>query len=123
MPSATCRWPGTRACASWSASCRPTTARAACRTSTGRSAASAISLHYTLGAMIGAQLFRAVREQVPNLMDAIAKGDFAPLLAWLRTHVHGQGSSRASPSWSSRPPAARSRSRPFLDHLRQRYLA
>jgi carboxypeptidase Taq len=47
---------------------------------------------YTLGAMAAAQLMRAARNAVPDLDDALGRGDLAPLLGWLRTHVHGCGS-------------------------------
>ncbi len=46
---------------------------------------------YTLGAMAAAQLMAAARRDVPGLEEALALGDLAPLLEWLRTHVHGQG--------------------------------
>jgi carboxypeptidase Taq len=46
---------------------------------------------YTLGAMAAAQLMAAARRDVPNLDAGLAQGDFAPLLGWLRTHVHGMG--------------------------------
>src|SRR5947207_949212 len=39
---------------------------------------------YTLGALIAAQLFEAVRHDFPDLMRAIAEGEFAPLLGWVR---------------------------------------
>ncbi len=47
---------------------------------------------YTLGAMAAAQLMAAARRDVPGLDAALAEGSHAPLLAWLRTHVHSQGS-------------------------------
>ena len=47
---------------------------------------------YTLGAMAAAQLMAAARRDVPDLDAALAEGSHAPLLAWLRTHVHAQGS-------------------------------
>jgi carboxypeptidase Taq len=47
---------------------------------------------YTLGAMIAAQLFDAAKSADRAIMSGITKGDFAPLLAWLRAHVHGKGS-------------------------------
>ena len=47
---------------------------------------------YTLGAMAAAQLMAAARQDVPGLDPALAEGDHAPLLAWLRRHVHEQGS-------------------------------
>ena len=47
---------------------------------------------YTLGAMAAAQLMAAARRAVPGLDAALAEGSHAPLLGWLRTHVHSQGS-------------------------------
>ncbi len=47
---------------------------------------------YTLGAMAAAQLMAAARRAVPDLDAALARGEHAPLLAWLRVHVHAQGS-------------------------------
>ncbi len=47
---------------------------------------------YTLGAMAAAQLMAAARRATPDLDSALAQGSHAPLLAWLRANVHGQGS-------------------------------
>ena len=47
---------------------------------------------YTLGAMAAAQLMAAARRAVPGLEAALLQGDLAPLLAWLREHVHARGS-------------------------------
>jgi len=77
---------------------------------------------YTLGAMSAAQLFDAACRAEPGLLDAIALGDFAPLMGWLRTHVHGQGSRLSTRdlliSATGRPldPAV------FARHLEARYL-
>jgi carboxypeptidase Taq len=46
---------------------------------------------YTLGAMAAAQLMRAARTAEPGLDRALAEGDLAPLIGWLRTHVHAHG--------------------------------
>ena len=50
-----------------------------------------ISLTYTLGALIAAQLFEVARRDIPGLMQAIAEGEFAPLLGWARERVHSKG--------------------------------
>jgi len=77
---------------------------------------------YTLGAMSAAQLFDAACRVEPGLLDAIALGDFAPLMGWLRIHVHGQGSRLSTRdlliSATGRPldPAV------FARHLEARYL-
>jgi carboxypeptidase Taq len=78
---------------------------------------------YTLGAMSAAQLFQAARRAVPEIPAALARGDFRPLLGWLRTHVHGKGS-----FLSTRDLLAEATGRPldpraFEAHLEERYLA
>ncbi|MFQ5971947.1 MAG: carboxypeptidase M32 [Alphaproteobacteria bacterium] len=47
---------------------------------------------YTLGAMTAAQLFAAVKRDVGDVLPALGRGDFAPLMDWLRTHVHSRAS-------------------------------
>jgi carboxypeptidase Taq len=77
---------------------------------------------YTLGALIAAQLFEAARRAIPDVMAAIAAGEFAPLLGWLREHVHSQGSLLSTAELveaaTGRPLGAAS----FERHLRDRYL-
>ena len=77
---------------------------------------------YTLGALIAAQLFEAVREAIPDVLEAIAQGEFAPLLGWLREHVHSKGSLLSTAelvgSATGRPLGTSS----FERHLRDRYL-
>ena len=46
---------------------------------------------YTLGAMTAAQLFEAACKADPGIRPGLARGDFVPLLAWLRENVHGLG--------------------------------
>lgn len=46
---------------------------------------------YTLGAMTAAQLFAKATRDDPAILPGVARGDFAPLMAWLRTHVHEKG--------------------------------
>ena len=48
---------------------------------------------YTLGAIAGAQLFAAACGAEPDIRPGLARGDFRPLLRWLRTNVHEKGSS------------------------------
>ncbi|CAO3421854.1 carboxypeptidase M32 [Azospirillum doebereinerae] len=51
---------------------------------------------YTLGAMTAAQLFDAARKADPEIVPALSRGEFAPLVAWLRENVHGTGCFHAS---------------------------
>lgn len=77
---------------------------------------------YTLGAMAAAQLFGAAREAMPDLEDRIGRGDFAPLLAWLRENVHVWGSRYGTDDLLQRATGAPLGTEAFLGHLRSRYL-
>lgn len=46
---------------------------------------------YALGNLYGAQFFAQARKDIPDLDARFAAGDFAPMLNWLRTHIHQHG--------------------------------
>ncbi len=46
---------------------------------------------HALGGLIAMQLWEALRNDVEDLDEAIARGDFSALNGWLRTNVHGVG--------------------------------
>jgi carboxypeptidase Taq len=77
---------------------------------------------YSLGAMTAAQLYAAACEANPDIPGAIARGDFAPLMAWLRPNVHERAS-----SMTTREIVTAATGRPldvavFKAHLKRRYL-
>ena len=118
------RAPGTTACASCWASCRPTTRVGCLQDIHWPDGAWGYFPTYTLGALAAAQLFAAARGAEPGLLEAIGKGDFAPLLAWLRANVHGKGSiadHRRGPDRGHR--RRRSATAAFKAHLESRYLS
>jgi carboxypeptidase Taq len=78
---------------------------------------------YTLGALAAAQLFAAAGKAVPDLMAAIGRGDFAPLLGWLRTNVHGKGSIADTDTILSQATGAPLGTAAFKAHLETRYLS
>jgi carboxypeptidase Taq len=77
---------------------------------------------YTLGALIAAQLFEAAREAIPDVLEAIAQGEFTPLFGWLREQVHSKGSLLSTAELvetaTGRPLGTAS----FERHLHDRYL-
>lgn len=77
---------------------------------------------YTLGAMTAAQLFAAAERAVPDLHGAIGRGDFAPLLSWLRTNVHAHGSRLSTRDLLIQATGAPLDPTIFLGHLERRYL-
>ena len=77
---------------------------------------------YTLGAMAAAQLYAAATGADGSIEPALARGDFAPLYAWLRPNVHEQGS-----RYDTDELLERATGRPldpafFKTHLKARYL-
>jgi carboxypeptidase Taq len=46
---------------------------------------------YTLGKLYAAMEWNAMQLDIPDASSRIANGDFAPILAWLRTNVHAYG--------------------------------
>ncbi|MEP4379954.1 MAG: carboxypeptidase M32 [Alphaproteobacteria bacterium] len=77
---------------------------------------------YTLGAMAAAQFYRAARRDLPGLEADIAAGDLAPMVCWLRTHVHGRGSCHTADELLSRATGEPLNPEIFLEHLNARYL-
>jgi carboxypeptidase Taq len=77
---------------------------------------------YTLGAMAAAQLMAAARRSLPDLDEALGRGNLAPLVTWLSARIHNHGSRLgfnelllAATGETLNPTA-------FEDHLTMRYL-
>ncbi len=77
---------------------------------------------YTLGAMTAAQLYAAALAAVPEIPEAIGKGDFAPLMAWLKENVHAKGSLRSAEELLTEATGRPLDPGVFKAHLRRRYL-
>lgn len=46
---------------------------------------------YSLGSLLSAQLWETIQERIPGVEDGFARGEFAPLLDWLRANIHAVG--------------------------------
>ena len=78
---------------------------------------------YTLGALAAAQLFGAACDADADVMTGIGRGDFTPLLVWLRTHVHSKGSSLGTNELLAEATGAPLGAAAFRKHIDTRYLA
>ena len=76
---------------------------------------------YTVGAILGAQLFKAAKVALPGLLDFIEEGDFAPLMGWLQKHVHGLGSSVDFDGLVQGASGKALSTDDFFEHLQSRY--
>ncbi|MFO7652374.1 MAG: carboxypeptidase M32 [Candidatus Krumholzibacteriia bacterium] len=78
---------------------------------------------YTLGNLYSAQFFAAARQALPELDAQIARGDFQPLLAWLRREIHARGSLLLADDLCRQVTGSGVSPAPFLDYLRSKYRA
>jgi carboxypeptidase Taq len=78
---------------------------------------------YTLGAMTAAQLFQAATGQDAAIRPGLAKGDFSPLLTWLRKNVHARASSVPAAALLTDATGKPLDTDAFQRHLQTRYLA
>jgi len=77
---------------------------------------------YTLGAMTAAQLYDAAVRAVPEIPAGLARGDFAPLMGWLREQVHSRGSLMTGDELLTQATGRPLDPEVFKAHLKARYL-
>lgn len=77
---------------------------------------------YTMGAMTAAQMFDAATRAVPDILPGIARGDFSPLVGWLRANVHAHGSLYETDELLTRATGKPLDAAAFKAHLKARYL-
>ena len=77
---------------------------------------------YTLGALAAAQLFDAATRADSGIEEGLARGDFGPLVGWLRTQIHSQGSLHDSDTLIERATGRPLGTEVFKAHLKRRYL-
>ncbi|HYE00655.1 MAG TPA: carboxypeptidase M32 [Alphaproteobacteria bacterium] len=77
---------------------------------------------YTMGALAAAQLFDAANRADPSIRPGLARGDFAPLMAWLRANVHSKASSATTDEILTAATGRPLGTEVFKAHLRRRYL-
>lgn len=77
---------------------------------------------YTLGAMTAAQLFDAACRDEPEIVPSIGRGDFTPLLGWLRENVHGLGSLLSTDDLLEKATGRPLDADIYIRHLERRYM-
>jgi carboxypeptidase Taq len=77
---------------------------------------------YTIGNLMAAQLWSALAEDVPDIDEAVASGDFAPLREWLRDNIHRHGRKFSSRELLRRATGQELSVEPFLAYLEGKLL-
>jgi carboxypeptidase Taq len=78
---------------------------------------------YALGNIVAAQLWAAIRRDLPDLDDRLAAGDYAPLREWLGEHVHRHGRKLTPSELVERATGSPLDPQPLLDYLDAKYRA
>ena len=75
---------------------------------------------YTLGNLYAAQFFEQARQDLGDLDAQFARGDFAPLLGWLREKIHRHGKRYTAAQLAERVTGKPLEAAPLLRHLRRK---
>lgn len=76
---------------------------------------------YTLGNMYAAQFWEAMRREVGDLEDAMARGGFDVLLGWLRRNIHGHGRRFDAAELCRRVTGRELSAEPLLTYLQEKF--
>lgn len=76
---------------------------------------------YTLGTLMAAQLTEALRNDLDDVDAQLANGEFAPLLEWLRTHVHRHGRKLTAPALLDRVTDAELSADAWLEYAHSKF--
>ncbi|NLF74800.1 MAG: carboxypeptidase M32 [Chloroflexi bacterium] len=76
---------------------------------------------YTVGNVMSAQLLEAAHQQVSGLDDALAAGDYRPLLDWLVEHVYRHGRAYSANELLARSTGRELVVQPYLDYLETKF--
>ncbi|MBO6513386.1 MAG: carboxypeptidase M32 [Phycisphaerales bacterium] len=75
---------------------------------------------YSLGNLNAAQMWETINEQIPELNDQIARGEFGALLNWTREHIHQHGRRYTASEVIERATGKPLESDPLMRHLESR---
>ena len=76
---------------------------------------------YAIGNVLAAQLWRALRDDIPALDDEIARGELGALRVWLREKIHRHGRLLSPPELVEQAVGGPLDPEPLLEHLRTKY--
>lgn len=75
---------------------------------------------YTLGNLYSAQFWEKAVSEMPGLEEGFARGEFGPLLSWLRRNIHGHGRRYGASELCERVTGQKLSAEPLLRHLERR---
>lgn len=76
---------------------------------------------YTVGNVMSAQFLEAAYRDVPGLAEALAKGDYAPLLGWLTKNIYRHGRAYSATELLQRTTGRDLTVEPYLKYLTEKF--
>lgn len=76
---------------------------------------------YALGNLVSVQLWERIRQDLPDLDDQMARGEFANLLEWLRANIHRLGARYEPQDLVQRATGSKIDPQPYLRYLKAKY--
>lgn len=76
---------------------------------------------YTLGNLVSAQLYNAMKKDLGDTGALIARGDFAPVLAWLGEKIHSRGRKYLPDELLQKAIGEKIQVQPFVEYIRAKY--
>jgi carboxypeptidase Taq len=77
---------------------------------------------YTFGNIYAAMLTEAMVRDLPDMWSLVARGDFAPILAWLRGRIHAAGSRHLAGELVESVCGRSLSTAPLVHHLERKYI-
>src|SRR4029079_1206289 len=76
---------------------------------------------YTLGKLYSAILWEQISTDLPDIHEQVGRGEFAPLLGWLRERIHRPGFLYPGDDLIHRVPGRRLDHAPFMRYLWEKF--
>jgi len=76
---------------------------------------------YALGNLYGAQFYRKMKDDIPDLEASIEKRELKPVLDWLRKHIHSAGSVYTAPELVRKVTGRELSTEDFTEYLEEKY--
>jgi carboxypeptidase Taq len=76
---------------------------------------------YTLGNLYAAQMWKTLQRDLPGAEAGLARGEFAPVLGWLREKIHVRGSLFRADDLCCEVTGSSLRVEPYLDYLNAKF--
>lgn len=76
---------------------------------------------YTLGNLMSAQIYEKIREDLPDFDDRVRRGEFEPILEWLREKIHRHGRKFTGLELIQRVTGRKPKPDAFLRYIREKF--